>query len=116
VKKIRDAQTIIGMLEHGEVADELSTMLTDTVAYLKNLAREGGKKGKAKGKVTLSLSIEVDGGGQVTMKAKPDRTLPPRPRGETVCWANDDGTLSTEHPQQTDMFAGPRVARERSDA
>lgn len=114
MKRIRDAQTIIGALEGGEVAAELSTTITDALAKLKEMA--GNRpKAKIKGKVGLKLHFTVEQ-GTVTVEAEITQDLPKKPRGSSFYWVTDDGSLSTEHPQQTDMFAGPRVAGERAGA
>lgn len=111
MKKIRDAQTIIGMLEGGEVAAAFGTELTDTLAKLKE--RCGNRpKGKIKGSVTLKINLEVEG-STVTIDADIDSKVPKPARGSSFYWVTDDGSLSTEHPQQTDMFAGPRDAADR---
>jgi hypothetical protein len=106
MKLIRDSQTIIGALEGGEVAAELSTAITGALKHLKELC--GNRpKAKAKGKVSLILHLDVEQ-STVTVEAEIAQTLPKKPRGSSFYWVTDDGALSTEHPQQTDMFAGPR--------
>lgn len=112
MKKIRDAQTIIGMLEGGELAQALSGDITETLSKLKDLSDAQGRKAKIKGKVTLTLDFEVEA-GSVTVQAGIDTKVPKAPRGSSFYWITDDGSLSTEHPQQTDMFAGPRAAADR---
>jgi hypothetical protein len=107
MKRIRDAQTIIGMLEGGELASQLSTDITETLAKLKDLGDIMGRKSKVKGKVTLALEFEVES-GKVTVSAGIETKVPKAPRGTSFYWVLDDGSLSTEHPQQTDMFSGPR--------
>ena len=116
MKKIRDAQVIIGMLEHGDLAAQLTTDISETLSKLKERAAEGGKKAKAKGKITLTLDFEVDAAGATVVHAGIETKVPKAPRGESFFWVTEDGALSTEHPQQTDMFAGPRPTRERADA
>jgi hypothetical protein len=108
MKRIRDAQTIIGALEGGEAAAELSKEITETLAALKELG--GGRpKAKIKGKVTLTLDIEVEG-NSATITADIASKRPKPVRGSSFYWVLDDGSLSTEHPQQMNMFAGPREA------
>ena len=107
MRRIRDAQTIIGTLEDGDVASELGAKITDAVMQLKE--RTGGRpKAKAKGKVTLEIEIEVEN-GTATLTAAIVQKLPKPVRGSTFFWALDDGSLSMEHPQQTSMFDGPRA-------
>lgn len=109
MKRIRDAQTIIGMLEGGELAQALSGDISETLSKLKDLSETMGRKAKVKGKVALTLEFEVEAGA-VTVTAGIDTKVPKAPRGSSFYWVLDDGSLSTEHPQQTDMFAGPRAA------
>lgn len=112
MKRIRDAQTIIGMLEGGELAAALSNDISETLAKLKELGEIMGRKAKVKGKVTLALDFEVEAGA-VTVTAGIETKVPKAPRGSSFYWITDDGSLSTEHPQQTDMFAGPRDTADR---
>lgn len=106
MKRIRDAQTIIGALEGGEAAAELSKAIVDTLAALKELT--GGRpKAKAKGSVTLRLNLEVEG-SSATITVDIDSKRPKPVRGSSFYFVLDDGSLSTEHPQQISMFSGPR--------
>jgi hypothetical protein len=108
MKRIRDAQTIIGALEGGEAAAELSKEITETLAALKE--QTGGRaKAKVKGSVTLKLDIEVEG-NNATITADIQSKRPRPVRGSSFYWVLDDGSLSTEHPQQMNMFGGPREA------
>ncbi len=109
MKKIRDQSVIIGMLEGGELATDLSNALTDTVAKLKAMATVPKKT--VKGKVLLAVAIEVEYGGLVSVTADLDTKVPKKARRSSVFWATDDGSLTTEHPQQQDLFNGPREAR-----
>lgn len=110
MKRIRDAQMILGALEGGEAAAELSREITDTLAALKELT--GGRpKVKVKGKVTLTLNLEVEG-GTATITADITSKRPRPVRGSSFYWVLDDGSLSTEHPQQINMFGGPREAED----
>ncbi|MEQ1951001.1 hypothetical protein [Mesorhizobium sp. CN2-181] len=112
MKKIRDAQTIIGMLEGGELAAALGSEITDTLAKLKEMSGNRPKN-KVKGSVTLKIGFEVDA-GTVEVSCDIDSKRPKPERGRSFYWVLDDGSLSTEHPQQTDMFAGPRAADSRN--
>lgn len=75
MKKIRDAQTIIGMLEGGELAQQLSGDITETLSKLKDLSDTMGRKAKVKGKVTLTLDFEVEA-GSVNVQAGIDTKVP----------------------------------------
>jgi hypothetical protein len=110
MKRIRDAQTIIGALEGGDAAAELSREITETLAALKE--QTGSRpKAKAKGKVILTLEIEVEAGA-ATITADIVSKRPKPVRGSSFYWVLDDGSLSTEHPQQMNMFGGPRDAED----
>ncbi|MCG6115061.1 MAG: hypothetical protein MEQ84_07665 [Mesorhizobium sp.] len=111
MKRIRDAQTIIGALEGGELAADLSREITDTLVTLKELSGDRPKN-KIKGSVTLKLNFEVEN-GTVVIKSDIDSKRPKPFRGSSFYWLLDDAALSTEHPQQTDMFAGVRDAGAR---
>lgn len=107
MKLIRESTTIIGALERGEVAIELSNVLAAALKHLKELC--GNRpKAKAKGKVSLVLHLDVEQ-QTVSIEAEIKQDLPKKSRGSSFYWVTDDGALSTEHPQQTDMFSGPRL-------
>lgn len=106
MKRIRDAQTIIGALEMGAVSDALSSEITKTLQALKELSGDRPKN-KMKGSVTLKLNIVVEN-GNATIEADIASKTPKPVRGASYFWVLDDGSLSTEHPQQTNMFSGPR--------
>ncbi|GHE50824.1 hypothetical protein GCM10019059_07400 [Camelimonas fluminis] len=115
MKRIRDAQTIIGMLEGGETAAALGEELIATLAALKEHAGDR-PKAKAKGKVTLTLNIEVEG-VSATIGAEIASKRPKPVRGNSFFFVLQDGSLSDEHPTQGDMFSGPReVSRDREMA
>jgi hypothetical protein len=104
--KIRDASTLIGMIESGELAADLSTEITDTLAAME-ANRAGRKKAKVTGSVTLKLKFTNEAGG-TTIDVDLDSKRPKKVRESTYLFVDADGTLSTEHPKQTDMFNGPR--------
>lgn len=111
MKRIRDAQTIIGTLESGEVSAELGRQITDALAKLKEQAGDRPKV-KAKGSVSLTLKMEVEN-GTATITAEISQRLPKQVRSGSFFWVLDDGALSLEHPQQMSMFAEPRIASRR---
>lgn len=113
MKRIRDAQTIIGMLEGGEVAAALGAEIIETAAKLKELSGDRPKS-KVKGSITLKLNLEVEA-GTVTVTCDIDSKRPKPVRGSSFYWLMDDGAFSTEHPQQEDMFAGPRETRRAAE-
>ena len=114
MKRIRDATTIIGALEGGELAQELSSQITSALSQLKDQC--GNRpKAKAKGKVVLTLDLEVEG-SSATITGNIEAKVPKPARGSSFYWVLDDGSLSTEHPQQMNMFSGPRAAGEAESA
>lgn len=103
------------MLEGGELAQALSGDINETLTKLKDLSEQMGRKAKVKGKVVLTLDFEVEAGA-VEVLAGIDTKVPKAPRARSFYWVTDDGALSTEHPQQTDMFGGPRETRHTETA
>jgi hypothetical protein len=106
MKQIRDVQTIIGLLENGNLAPELSRELTKALIELRDMVASRPKS-KVKGKVTLTLGLEVEA-STVSITAGIESKLPKQPREANFYWITPEGALSTEHPQQMNMFGGPR--------
>ena len=102
-KKIREATQIIGMLERGDTAAALTDEITHALTALQE---QSSQKGKAKGTVTLKLNFSVEG-VNVEVDAEIASKLPKAKRARSFYFLTQDGQLSTDHPQQTDMF-GPR--------
>ncbi len=102
MKTIRDAQTAIGLLERGRLSADLSTELTETLAEMYERSAEN-PKAKVKGSVTLKLDLVMEdravsiGADLTSKRPKPVRT-------SSFFWVTEEGELSTEHPQQQDMF------------
>ncbi len=104
---IRDAQSLLGMLESGELNQEFSEKLTGVLEKLLDLSNERPNV-TYKGAVSLVLNLQVKN-GMVEINAEiPPPKLPKLPRKSSVYWVIEGGRLSTEHPQQHDMFPGPR--------
>jgi len=100
---IRDAKTLIGYLDRGELVQDTMTKLTEMLVVLKEFSDTSGPKAKFKGKVTLEIEAEVQN-GMVTIIGAIATKVPKKPRGTTTFWLTDEGELSTEHPNQHDMF------------
>lgn len=111
---IRDANTLVGYLNRGEIVRELSKAIAETLVTLKEYSDQAGPKAKIKGKVSLVVDLVVHD-GMVDIGADIAAKTPKRPRGETVFWLTPEGELSTEHPNQNDMFKphGVPLDRER---
>jgi hypothetical protein len=114
MKLIRDAQTILGALEDGSLAADLSKEITDTLAALKEHGA-GRKNHKAKGKVTLVLDLEVEE-HSVIIRGDITSKKPKPARGSSFYFVTDEGALSTEHPQQMNMFGGMKDIKTRETA
>ncbi len=114
MKIIRDGQALIGMLEGGELNQEMSTKLTETLGELGAMSDDNPKV-VHKGNLTLKLDFAV-ANGMVTINADITTKTPKRARKSSVYWVTESGSLSTEHPQQHDMFSGPRDVSERTRA
>jgi hypothetical protein len=104
---IRDSQTLLGMLEGGDLNAELSNKLSEVLEKLLELSNDRPNV-TFKGGISLKLNLAVKN-GMVEINAEiPPPTLPKLPRKASVYWVIEGGRLSTEHPQQHDMFPGPR--------
>lgn len=95
MKGIKDASTIIGLLEDGALVSDLSKKIEDTIETLRDRA---GYSGTAKGSVTLVLNLVVEG-KMIDIDAGMTAKVPPEPRRKSVFFVGDDG-LATEDPKQ----------------
>lgn len=100
---IRDANTLIGFLDRGELVRDTMQATAALVLVMKEYSDVLGPKAKVKGKVKLEIDLECSDGmmaifGDVTIKA------PKKPRVSTQFLMTEDGELSTEHQRQHDMF------------
>lgn len=107
MSRIRDFNTLVGFIDRGHVIREGNEKLATVLETLTTLSAESPKK-KVKGRVILEVDIEVVN-GVATISAAVKHKVPEPERGSTLLWLTDDGELSTEHPQQIDMFK-PREA------
>lgn len=111
--RIRDLNTLVGMIDRGQLIRDGNEKLADVLATLTELSAESPKK-KVKGKVVLTVDIEVVN-GVATISAEVRSKKPEPERGSSLFWLTPDGDLTTEHPQQIDMFK-PRAAAEAAEA
>jgi hypothetical protein len=111
--RLRDGQTMIGALEDGDLARDLGDAVKSAIRELYDLT--GGRpKAGAKGKVALTITIEVDGSGSADITADLQKTVPRAPRKRSFYWIDpENGELCTEHPQQS-AFDFPATARARA--
>lgn len=101
---IKDPQILLGMIERGELVVALVDEVESVIHRCQDAA---GNKGKAKGKVTLTLAIEIEG-STCTIHSDLASKAPKPVRESSLFFVTGDGKLSTEHPQQISMF--PRDA------
>lgn len=107
-KKIRDLNTLVGMIDRGHMIREANDKLADVLGALTQLSAESPKR-KIKGRVTLEVDIEVQS-GVATISASVKAKKPEPERGSSLFWLTPDGDLTTEHPQQIDMFKPREVS------
>jgi len=108
--KIRDATQILAMLERGEFATAVTEKLQEVIDACRDAATP---KVTSKGSITIKLNVEVQG-VQITFYGEVDGKTPKVARGSSIYFLAPDGSISTEHPQQMDMFpqAAERMTRE----
>lgn len=107
MKLIRDADTLIGILERGDLKADFSAKICEAVALLHGLSEENPKK-KYKAGVALKMKLSIEN-GVITIDNELSTTLPKKDRRSDIFFSTEEGALSTEHPSQHDMFGGPRV-------
>lgn len=107
MKIIRDADTLIGVLEQGDLKSDLNTEIAKLVGKLHGLSEDRPDK-KFSASLTLKMNFSAEN-GMVTISNDIATKLPKQPRRLDIFWTTEDGGLSTEHPAQRDMFGGPRV-------
>ncbi|TCR01090.1 hypothetical protein [Neorhizobium sp. JUb45] len=107
MKIIRDAKTLLGMLESGKLNEELSATLQETQRGLQELAEAQPTRSFS---ATVKLELKLTAKGEMIQFDAdiPDVKMPKLPRRSSVFFLVDDGSISTEHPQQLDMIGGPR--------
>lgn len=105
MSQIKTADFLLRWLEDGALAYDLGTEVRDTLATLKEQTAYS-PKAKAKGSVRLDIKFTVES-GIVTIECDVTSKRPKPPRALSVAWVLDDGTLSTQHPKQIDMFPAP---------
>jgi hypothetical protein len=104
MKIIRQCTEIIGVIERGDAAHDLTLEIEKVVKACQDAA---GPKTKAKGQVILKLDFEVED-RFIEIKADISSKVPKLKRGSTAYFLTQDGQITTEHPSQKDMFDGPR--------
>lgn len=105
---IRTPDVLLGTLEQGELVKDLQAEISKVMVALADL----GEHGAAKGSITLKIDFAVEN-SLTEINTELTSKLPKPRRRKTMLFVTPEGELSTEHPKQTDLFAGPRDAAER---
>lgn len=111
-KTLERASDMVAVLEGGDLNHDLSNEIQKALAELQDLAPANGK-GKVKGSVTLKIDFTVSG-KTVEVDTNFTSKLPKRPRASSTYFITPDAKLSTDHPQQQQLFDGPREVRAAS--
>lgn len=97
-RPIRRVTELLGLLDRGNFERACDAALSDALQHLESLPKEQGTA-----TLTIELKIAFDSGRvdvQPVLKSK----LPEgQAFGRTPLWVSG-GSLSTQHPNQTDMF------------
>lgn len=106
---LRSFREMLGLLSRGEFSRRLDEELSNAVEALEEMPAD---KGKAVITVQVVLNYEL---GRIDVDPSVKVKLPETARFmKTPFWALD-GQLSVEHPNQIDMFPGPRRQAEAGD-
>jgi hypothetical protein len=114
MSRIQNADHLVRWLEGGQVAADMTEEMQATLAHLYELTAHH-PKAKAKGSVRLEIVFKVEG-GLVAIDAAVTSKRPAKPRAGTVAWLLEDGTLSTQHPKQIEMFVAQRSEQQTEGA
>lgn len=102
---IRDFTMVLGLMENGKFASELSEFVRGVIAELHDVS-EVKNGAQVKGSAALKLSFTVKD-GTIEIAADMTKVVPKMPRRSSHFWIGEGGELSTEHPSQHDMFPRP---------
>lgn len=98
--QVRTFAHTIAAINHGALDDELSDDLSKLLATLQ---REASTQGKARGKITLVLSLKVEQNGVVTIVPE-SKIVEPKPvRSNAVFWIDKEGKLAKSDPRQVKL-------------
>lgn len=106
---LRTFREMIGLLSRGDVSRKLDEEMEKCLQALEDMPAE---KGKAE--LTLKITFEYEL-GRIDVKAEIKSKLPETSKFMKTPFWIDDGRLSVEHPNQINMFAGPRGVDEDED-
>lgn len=112
MRVLKQCTEIIGTIERGDAAQDLTNEIERTLKALQDAA---GEKRAVKGSVTLTLNFTLEG-QNMEIEAAISSKLPKTKRPRTFMFLNGAGQLTNEHPSQTSIFDKPRVVGESTSA
>ena len=112
MKQITRVQDLVGILEGGQLAADLSSEIADVIDTLRDHAE--GNNREYKGSVTIKLDFAVK---NVTAEVTADivKKLPKISRQSSHYFVGEDGALLTEHPHQRSVFDSDQPLRAVDD-
>ena len=105
----RTFSEMLGLLARGEFSRKLDQEMEKAIFALEEMPAD---KGKATMTVTIDFNYEL---GRIDIDPKVKVKLPDDAKFVKTPFWSVDGKLSIEHPNQIDMFGGPRSTRSRDD-
>lgn len=90
----------------GELTRQADEQLEKVISAIKET---GGK-----GDITIKIPFKLNKGGQLECTPTVNATIPQRPMGTGIYFANDEGRLSRRDPNQLDIE--DEIARRREEA
>ena len=109
----RSFGVFLAHVRDGELHSELSDVLGELID---KLTTHANARGKAKGKLAINLSFDVDDRGVVEVKSDVKVVEPKPERGKGVFWIDAEGNLTAKNPRQTELalreVSSPPMAKE----
>lgn len=105
----RNLAELLQDISGGDFHNAATNKLTDLVATMKEVERNQG--GKPKGRLTITLSLELDR-GMIEIDGSVKVSEPSTVNGRTFMYGNPDGTLVKEDPRQHALALGAGESRD----
>lgn len=93
---------MIGVMDQGQIANELNTSWNELIRTLLSLEVNEGVR-KSKGSLSIKIGVEYED-GTVKLKVEEKITSPKAPQRASVFWVTGDGRVTPENPRQMSMF------------
>lgn len=97
---LRSIDQILGLAEDGMYLPDLLDRVEAANVDMRQFAQDHGK---ASVKIKLSIALEIDRLGQVTLTIDDEVTTSKLPKRKTAAWLNGTGGLTAENPAQSRM-------------